>query len=47
MQIPNGLGAVLALLVLVLVVVLSNLGQMPGGLIIALMLGMLALARLT
>lgn len=46
MNIPSGLGAVLALLVLVVVVVLSIIGQMPGGHIIALLLGMLALSRL-
>ncbi len=44
MTIPTGLGAVIALLVLVLVVVLAVIGQLP--VMLALLIGGCALARL-
>lgn len=45
MTIPSGLGAVIALLVLVLCVVFAVLGQLPP--LLALLIGGAALARLT
>jgi hypothetical protein len=41
---PTGLGAVLALIVLVVVIVLALIGQMPP--LMAVLLGLLAVARL-
>lgn len=44
---PSGLGAVIAIVVLIVVIVLAVLGTMPGGGIMALLIGGLAVARLT
>lgn len=45
MTIPTGVGAILAIIVLVLAVVLFVVGQLPA--LMAVMFGLLAVARLT
>ena len=47
MKLPTGLGAVIALIVLVLVIVLTVLSMPISGLTLAVFLGLLAVARLT
>jgi hypothetical protein len=42
---PSGLGAIIAVIVLILVIVLAVIGKMP--VLLATLLGMLALSRLT
>lgn len=46
MSVPTSFGAILAIIVLVLVIVLTILGHPIGGLLLAGMIAALALARL-
>ena len=47
LSMPSGLGAVIAIIVLVVDIVLAVIGHPPGGNEVAAMIGALAVARLT